>query len=377
MGLEEEKIILGWHIDFCRLVISLPDNKFVASTISIKKILSCGTSTVKELKTMIGRLGHLGAIVPFVYHFLSRLRDLQWKATKRRSIAIPKPCQDDLKLMLTFLHKAFTGINMNFISFRHPTHIYRLNSCPYGLGGYSHEGFAWRLELPENCRFRASNNLLEFIASIITPWIDTISKCLRPGDCALSMTDSTTSTGWLKTTIFLEAGMNPDKSTVRLEIARKHASHFIHHNIKEYSQWFPGKKNNVANALSWDFDLSNAKITEYLQLHYPSQLPPHFQVVPLPREIEFWLISLLQQLPKKEQLWEPHMKSRLNPYDDGWITLNQSALSTTPSLTNSTDTNKTSSSVPLQQPSEKEHFQAMLSKPWLLEQSEIPFQVYA
>ena len=29
-GLEEEKIILGWHFDFCRLIISLPSNKFIA-----------------------------------------------------------------------------------------------------------------------------------------------------------------------------------------------------------------------------------------------------------------------------------------------------------------------------------------------------------
>jgi hypothetical protein len=70
---------------------------------------------------------------------------------------------------------------MNLISFRRPTHIYRSDSCPYGLGGYSHEGFAWRLELPEDCRFRASNNLLEFIASIITPWIDLISNVYSQG----------------------------------------------------------------------------------------------------------------------------------------------------------------------------------------------------
>ncbi len=141
-GLEEEKIILGWHIDFCHLIISLPDNKFIAWMDSIKEILSHGTSTEKELKMMIGRLSHLGAIVPIVYHFLSRLRDLQWKATKQRSIAIPQHCQDNLELMLVFLHKAFTSIDMNLISFRCPTHIYQLDSCPYGLGGYSHEGFA-------------------------------------------------------------------------------------------------------------------------------------------------------------------------------------------------------------------------------------------
>ncbi len=123
-GLKEEEIILGWHVNFCNLIISLPDNKFIAWTDSIKKILSCGTSTAKELKTMIGCLSHLGAIVPFVYHFPSRLRDLQWKAPKQQSIAIPQPCQDDLELMLVFLHKAFTVIDINLISFRHPTHIY-------------------------------------------------------------------------------------------------------------------------------------------------------------------------------------------------------------------------------------------------------------
>ena len=54
------------------------------------------------------------------------------------------------------------------------------------------------------------------------------------------MTDSTTSVGWLKKTNFLEKGTNPIEETIHLEIARKHASHFTHHNIKEYSQWFRG-----------------------------------------------------------------------------------------------------------------------------------------
>ena len=152
-GLEEEKIMLGWLLDFCHLIISLLSNKYIAWADSINGILACGTLTAKELETAIGRLGHLGAIVPFVYHFLSRLRDLQWRVTNRRLIIIPQTCRDNLELMLSFLHKAYTGINMNLISFRRLTHIYRSNSCPYGLGGYSHEGFAWRLEFPENCHF--------------------------------------------------------------------------------------------------------------------------------------------------------------------------------------------------------------------------------
>ncbi len=138
---------------------------------------------------------HLSTIVPFVYHSLSRLWDLQQKATKQRSIAIPQPCRDDLKLMSVFLKKAFMGIDINLISFRRPTHIYRSDSCPFGLGGYSHKGFAWRLELQEQYCFCTSKNLLGFITSIITPWIDMTSKRLQPGDCVSSMTDNTTSTG--------------------------------------------------------------------------------------------------------------------------------------------------------------------------------------
>jgi hypothetical protein len=53
---------------------------------------------------------------------------------------------------------------------------------------------------------------------------------------------------------------------------------------------------------------------------------------------------------------EPHMKTRLDPNNDGWSTSNQSASPTTPSSTNLSDANKTSSSAPLQQPSEKEDF---------------------
>jgi hypothetical protein len=107
--------------------------------------------------------------------------------------------------MMLFLKKAFMSIDMNLISFRCPTHIYRSNSCPLGLGGYSFEGFAWRLELQEQYRFHASYKLCKFIASIITPWIDMTSKCLQVEDCILSMAYSTMSVRWLKQTFFFRS----------------------------------------------------------------------------------------------------------------------------------------------------------------------------
>jgi hypothetical protein len=83
-------------------------------------------------------------------------------------------------------------MNMNLLGFRSPDRIYYSDSCPSGLGGYSNQGFVWRFRIPDNLLFCASNNLLEFLAAIITPWIDIIGGRLSPGDCALSMTDSTT-----------------------------------------------------------------------------------------------------------------------------------------------------------------------------------------
>ncbi len=65
-------------------------------------------------------------------------------------------------------------------------------------------GFAWRFEMPEDLLFWASNNLLEYIASMISPWVDMLAGRLKRGDCILSMTDSSTSAAWLRTTNFWE-----------------------------------------------------------------------------------------------------------------------------------------------------------------------------
>ncbi len=160
-GLSEKKMILGWSFNFRCLLISLPENKFIAWTSSINKLLVNGSSTAKELKSTIGRLGHLALIVPGVHHFLSRLRELQQSATCRRKIRLSDDCRKDLLLMLRFLRIARQGIDMNLVAFRRPTYVYWFDSCPFGLGGYSDEGFAWWFKIPEDLRFRASNNLLE------------------------------------------------------------------------------------------------------------------------------------------------------------------------------------------------------------------------
>jgi hypothetical protein len=142
----------------------------------VNQLLTTGMTTTQELESTIGCLGHLALIMPGVYHFLSHFRELQQLATHRRSIRISNICRNDLLLMLCFLDIAKKGNDMNLIAFCKPTHVYRSDSCPFGLGGYSDEGFAWCFEIPEELHFRASNNLLEYIAPIITPWVNIVAR---------------------------------------------------------------------------------------------------------------------------------------------------------------------------------------------------------
>ena len=119
--LQEIKMILGWEIDFRWLLVKLPENKFIAWTAAIVKMLKEGMSTAKNLKTNIGRLVHLGIAISFIHHFMSRLRNLHSTAVKRQSVKINGKYRKDLKMMLSFLKMANDGISMNSIAFRKPT----------------------------------------------------------------------------------------------------------------------------------------------------------------------------------------------------------------------------------------------------------------
>jgi hypothetical protein len=45
--------------------------------------------------------------------------------------------------MINIIAMAHSGISMNAIVNRKPTHIYHSDSCPAELGGYSNSSFAW------------------------------------------------------------------------------------------------------------------------------------------------------------------------------------------------------------------------------------------
>ncbi len=86
------------------------------------------------------------------------------------------------------------------------------------------------------------------------------------------MTNSTTFKGWLCNTNFSKLKEDPIQATVRLEVARMHATHYITLGIREYSKWFPGEANAVADSLSLDNDRTDSELTNLFCMHCPSQI---------------------------------------------------------------------------------------------------------
>jgi hypothetical protein len=81
--------------------------------------------------------------------------------------------------------------------------------------------------------------------------------------------------------------------------------------IREYSQWFKGEANAVADALLRANDRSDDKITHIFCTNCPSQIPLHFKIQPLPNKIISWLTALLLKLPANPQYNEKHTRTNL------------------------------------------------------------------
>jgi hypothetical protein len=120
------------------------------------------------------------------------------------------------------------------------------------------------------------------------------------------MTHSTTRYVWLIKKKFKQQN-DLIQASVCIQVARDHARRYMDLEIKDFSQWFPGRLNNVADSLSRDFYLSDEKLTTYLRSFFPSQIPSSFTIVPIPNKIVSWLISLFQRFPVNELFREEHI----------------------------------------------------------------------
>ncbi len=186
------------------------------------------------------------------------------------------------------------------------------------------------------------------------------------------MADNTISAGWMQKSNFREE-CDPVQAAARILVARTHARHYMNLEIWDYSQWFRGKDNNVADSLSRDFHLSDAELTSHITKQFLSQVTETFQIVPLPNEIISWMTSLLLTLPVNEQFKEAHIPTKLAPGGDGQSTaLPSDSEQRTSSCPVLNDNNELQSMEHSQTHYEKDDLRVALQVPWLLQQSAVP-----
>ena len=378
-ALEEEKIFLGWNLNTRDLLINLPFHKYKAWTTDINEIVceKKGKTTASELESLIGRLGHVSQCIQNMKHFMNRLRDELARAKKRRSIKLSSESIEDLKLHKFFIEKAHRGINLNLLTLRLPDRAYRADACPFGIGGYSSEGRAWRWYIPQNLQFRATLNMLEFIASTIGEWIDILEENMAPLTCTISLTDSTTSAGWLHKTSFTFNEKEPKELTkAKCSIARGHAKRLFDAQVLQFQQHFPGEHNIIADSLSRDDHLTDDELTHLFLSKYPKQVPKNFKISPLPAEIISFLFSMLQTIPEANQSVERHKRSNIEVGSGGTNSLQRSISAKIPSWSIFNNGIETSCSLHSEKQSDKENLLKEMAAPWFQEPSAPPWTMY-
>jgi hypothetical protein len=306
--LSKHKTVLGWHLDTRCLTIALPKDKARIWKTSIDKVLAeNGYIPIHKLKTLDGRLTHLGSIVPAARHFSSDIHHYKIMA-KRANMAphqrIKLPdwiLTGTLPLWLSILDSAVQGFSMNNLVHCNPTRVHSV----FGIGVVNFStGQAWRWQLPDKLKFCLDINLLKFLGSILALLLD---EGIRPMDCVLSKTDNTNTEGWLKSTNFSKTDC-----PAHAAIAEILGHDMIQRECCLYSQHWPGTDNTVCDVLSRDFHLNDQMLNSFLRFACPKQLPPHFHICSPSNAIVSRLSSTLRtftamtpslQVPTRSALW--------------------------------------------------------------------------
>ncbi len=352
-SMEETRIVLGWLLNTRSLMISLPSDKHKRWISDINSMLSAPRVKHKHIESIIGRLNHVAGIYLSMRHFLGRLYQAQFRASSSGWTSLTYNEKMDLNLMISFLNHANEGLSMNLLTFRKPTILYRSDASEFGIGGYNIvTGYAWRLELPVDCRLRTSLNSLEFLSCMIKLWVDMLSSKIEAHSCLLCQTDSSTACGWLKKSNFADK----TDEVVQLTTAHQLASITIQTNSCLYSQWFPGEENVVSDSLSRDFHIHSDTLSQLLSSYFPKQVPFGLKIQPLPTEIVSWLTSLLRNQPQREQWSKELTPSKFALGIDINNICYPLDYKTIHSLTTSTDHSNIKYSAPSLNPSERVDF---------------------
>ena len=293
----EVLMILGWIVDTRNLEVQLPEDKIKLWLFDLDMMIENKMTFKKQIESVIGRLNHVGNIIPMSRHFLSRLRVVEAHCKKYRYRRLSATELHDLRWWRLILQIAGRGVSMNLLTLRAPNQVVLSDACPRGISGFSlNSGRAWRFMIPPHLIGRRSNNFLEFLGNVISVLVEIYEGRVSPGDCFLSMGDNTAAMGWLMLSNF-----TAEDKVAHAGLARYFASTLMANGLCCYSQWWMGSLNEVTDTGSREHIMSDPMLTLYIHNKYPEQIPNSFKISQLPDEIIsvlcFWL--QIETLPKE------------------------------------------------------------------------------
>ena len=315
----EVQIVLGWEIRTRTFEVRLPHDKYAAWASDVQTVRLGQRVLVQDLESLVGRLNHAASIIPLSRHFLNEIRNRCVRGPRRGNAQIRLSTEEksDLELWESFLKIAYTGISINLLVIRNPTRMAWSDSCPFGLGGYTLSGTAWRIRVPREAPYYgddAVNNVLEFLGMAISVLL-LLKEAREAGEkfpCLLVLGDNTSAISWLFRSGRVSKSVRYYPTIKR--IARHVARCVTEGQAQLCSQHIAGAENQVADALSFEGSCRhklnpltkdcppNDILTQRLHLYHSQLIPNGFKICQLPEEIESFALSVMRITAKS---WTP------------------------------------------------------------------------
>jgi hypothetical protein len=153
------------------------------------------------------------------------------------------------------------------------------------MGGFSTTGVAWQYLLPpEFCHLQGINNLLEYMAAMLTIWMDIFhSKVLLPFNLRQ----------YLRYRLVVQTFVHKPQPFCARKGFKKVGNTSEKSQSMLYPQHLSGDANRVTDILSREYIASDTTLTDFFRLKFPDQIPSNFLIYPLPGEISSWVVSTL------------------------------------------------------------------------------------
>jgi hypothetical protein len=318
----ERQIVLGWEIRTRSFTVHLPYDKYTAWKGDLEDVIEQGGAPQETTESLIGRLNHASYVIPLSRHFTNELRRkcLGVPRGKKQTVRFATEELADLRLWLEFLDMAHQGMSINLLVMRTPTRIAWSDSCPFGIGGYTMIGHAWRIRVPQECPFFGDdsvNNVLEFLGMAISVLL--LLQEAKEDDesfpCLLVLGDNTSAIAWL-----FKSGRVPRSSRYYpavKAIARHVAIAVTRSQAQLCSQHLAGVSNKISDLLSYEGTCRakvepltsdcppNNVLTSRIHKFHSQIIPLGFEIHQLPREIESFAVSAMQIIARS---WSPERK---------------------------------------------------------------------